>query len=86
MPKSAQSFSAGMKYFSCSSLGFVNYRTTADLAVAVCVEVAGFGRWEGQMSRPAPSIFLFNRSYRTIPTVHAVVVQANPGVPTRFCG
>ena len=36
------------------------------------------------MSRPAPSIFLFNRSYRTMPTVHAVVVQANPGVPTRF--
>ena len=55
----------------------VNYHTT---------KVAGFGRREGQMSRPAPSIFLFNRSYGTMPTVHAVVVQANPGVPTRFCG
>ena len=59
------------------TLSEVNYHTT---------KVAGFGRREGRMSRPAPSIFLFNRSYRTMPTVHAVVVQANPGVPTRFCG
>ena len=48
----------------------VNYHTT---------KVAGFGRREGRMSRPAPSIFLFNRSYRTMPTVHAVAVQAMVG-------